>query len=111
VTQVAGVLTDEGARAMDVGVRRIASEGCRFVACHDWEEMTDYSFAARLLLTRSATDTMRFIDAIHILMRSRVVALGVRAANVVLGGRITMHAERGPFEAALHDEMRRRLSA
>ncbi|RYE84575.1 MAG: hypothetical protein EOO75_17960 [Myxococcales bacterium] len=71
-----------------------------------WFEMTGYDSEARAALTRAAREN-RNPGHLHIGTRSKLVAMGVSVANLVLGGRIHHHATMPELRAALEAAPRR----
>jgi len=105
VTRVVGVLTLEGAQAIEMATRRVVAKAGGHIAFHDWDEMTDYDSEARSRLTNVALELTKRIEAMHMLTRSTVVRLGVKAASLVIP-RLRMHDDRRSFE----QELRRALA-
>ncbi|GAB4198691.1 MAG: hypothetical protein OHK0013_08190 [Sandaracinaceae bacterium] len=80
--------------------RELARHG-RIVVFDDWEEATGYESEVRIKLTAW---TQRYLDRIpetHILVRSRLVAMGISVANLALANRLRSYTSRKEFEAAL----------
>lgn len=71
-----------------------------------WFEMTGYDSEARAVLTGAARDNKN-PGHMHIGTRSKLVAMGVSVANLVLGGRIHHHAALPELQAALDAALRR----
>lgn len=74
----------------------------------DLEDLRGYDSDVRSRLTGWSRDHRPKIVAFHILVRSKIVAMGVSLANLAIGGAIVAHTRRAAFEAALALEMRRR---
>jgi hypothetical protein len=106
VTKVVGVLTVEGGQAIEMATRRASAKSGQHIQFHDWEEQTDYEAEARAKLTNVALELSKHIERLHILARSTVVRLGLKAASLVLRS-LKMHDDRARFEA----ELRRALGA
>jgi hypothetical protein len=71
-------------------------------AFHDWEKMTGYESKCRKEMTEWTLNRRSRIKHHHVLLKSKLVAMGVATANLVLGGSmITSYTERSKFEAAL----------
>jgi hypothetical protein len=100
VSRVVGLLTAEGASAIEMAARRAASKYGKYAAFHDWEAMTDYEPQARSRLVQVALDLFKATESIHIFATSKLVQLGVRAASVAVRW-MNVHATRSTFEAAL----------
>src|SRR5690349_15277895 len=106
-TRVEGVLTIEGARAIEVATRRAVDEDHRLISFHDWSDMSDYETASRIQLTRVGAEFIRVTDGIHLTLRSKLVALGVQAASLVLKN-VTVHPTRESFLQLLHETVQRK---
>lgn len=65
---------------------------------HDWAGATSYDSEARLRYTEQAAGLTRSIDFIEALVSSRIVAMGVEVAKIIL--RMPFHAttDRAEFE-------------
>jgi hypothetical protein len=84
--------------AMDVAFGRAAI----FRGFHDWELMTGYETICRKEMTVWVQRHRARVAPQHILVRSRMVAMGVATANLVLGGDVIIsHFKRSAFEQAL----------
>lgn len=101
-SRIRGVMKPDAELALEMMMRRVAAEDQRFVAFHDWEKMTDYDTESRVRLTRAVLDIRKSVEAAHLLVSSRIVALGVQAANLVVKI-LTVHTTRGTFDTALRD--------
>ena len=104
VTQVSGQLSIAAATAVAATSRRIVANGGRLTALHDWEGMTDYESQARVILTDIGFDLHKQLEKVHILLGSRIVALAVQGASLVIPS-IEVHKSRATFEAALRRAM------
>ena len=67
----------------------------------DLEEMHSYESEVRLRLTRWIAINRSRIEAVHILMRSKIASMGVTLANLALGGFIRSYTRRDEFEREL----------
>jgi hypothetical protein len=107
LSRVEGTLTVEGGLAIERTMRRVAAEEGRYTGFNDWEAMTDYDSECRTRLTRTVLDHKAYLEDVHILLSSPIVALGVKTANLVVK-MLTVYTSRAPFEAALNAAMHRR---
>ncbi len=82
----------------------VAECGC-IALFDDLDLLTGYDNAVRSQLTEWSRKNRPKIVAFHILTRSKLVAMGVGVANLVLGGSIRIHRVRSAFEDALRLEM------
>jgi hypothetical protein len=71
----------------------------RFVLLADFWDMQTYDSQVRVGWTGWCTKHRADLDGLHILLRSKLVAMGVTVANLALGGLITVHTERTKFDA------------
>ena len=71
-----------------------------FVVFNDTDRMPSYDPGFRNVLTDWSGSKGDRLRAIHILTRSKVVAMGAAVANLMLGGNVKMYADRVQFEAA-----------
>lgn len=78
----------------------VVREDGRLVAFHDWERVESYDTEARLLLTSWGRAIAPNVEVVHILVRSKLVAMGVSVAALALGGMLRPHASRATFDAA-----------
>ena len=66
----------------------------------NWELMEGYDSDVRVELTSWALQHRRDFASIHVLVRSRLVAMGISVANVALGGLMRAHTGRADYEDA-----------
>jgi hypothetical protein len=67
----------------------------------DVELMTSYDTELRTEVTAAMARERKRIGCLHILVRSKLVAMGVSVANLALGGIMTIHGSSPPFQHAL----------
>lgn len=79
----------------------------RPVVFQDWELLTGYDSASRELLTRYVQGIQAQLGGAHILVKSRLVSMGVAVANALLGGSLLATSSRARFDAALQDVLMR----
>lgn len=83
-------------------------EGGPLVMFFDWEGMTGYDVDCRREMTKWTMDRKAQIGKVHILVKSKLVAMGVSVANLLLGGdTICSYTDRPKFEGALRAACRR----
>lgn len=103
---VEGTLDDVLADAMTAEGSRISRNGDG-IALHDWSKLVRYTSSARVRLTDWMMQHRHGFEAVHILVSSNLVAMGVNVANLALGG--FLHAGTDPAAfAALVESHRRR---
>jgi hypothetical protein len=73
----------------------------------DLDGLTGYDPGVRAGLTEWVNQNKGAVTAVHILVRSRVVAMGVGVANMVLRGVISAHSDRAVFDRELEAAVRR----
>jgi hypothetical protein len=74
---------------------------------HDWEESTGYAPIARLRLTEWTLRHLESVQGMHILVRSRILAMGVEVARLTLGRRVLVpYVDRRSYENHLHTALR-----
>ena len=99
-----GVLSAQAAARIDEILRRLTATGQKHEIFQDWEGMTDYDGQARVTLTNTAQALRPTNERVHLLVRSKTVAMGVRVASAVLTN-IVSHLDRASFEAALQESV------
>lgn len=67
----------------------------------DAEELDDYESALRVDLTRGLFPERERVASFHVLVRSKLVAMGVSVANLALGGIVNSTSDRKRFKARL----------
>jgi hypothetical protein len=106
VCVIKGVLSAQAGARIDEVLRRLTAEGNKHEDFHDWEGMTDYDGQARVTLTNTALALRPTNERVHLLVRSKTVAMGVKVASAVLPN-IVSHLDRASFESALADSVAR----
>jgi hypothetical protein len=85
----------------------ILEQNGRSIVFADWWDMTGYDSTARVELTAWMAKMRPRMSAFHVLVRSRLVAMGVSVANLALGGWIRSYSLRPPFLGAMQAEVTR----
>jgi hypothetical protein len=85
---------------------RLILSGVHPLIFDDWMELSGYSTEARVLLTAWAIKRRSGIRGIHVLVKSKLVAMGLAIANTATGGLAKTYASRLDFEEALGDAIR-----
>lgn len=88
-----------GLHVIDVASRAAATVKRLHIFC-DWAEMTGYESDVRSAFTNWAA-TNRGKVTFHLLVGSKLVAMGVSVANLALGGILVGYTNRASFDAAL----------
>ena len=86
---------------------RILRECGKLAIFDDLEDLRGYDSDVRTRLTAWSRANRPKIVAFHILLRSKIVAMGVSLANMAIGGAIVAHTNRTAFEQALAVQIRR----
>jgi hypothetical protein len=89
-TQVRGYMTPDMARLIIGHGELLYGPAGRVHGFHDWFDMSNYDSRCRVELTAWVM-SHRQRSALHIGLRSRMVAMGVAVANLALGNLITIH--------------------
>jgi hypothetical protein len=63
----------------------------------DVEHLAGYDSATRLGMTRWVGDNRPRLRDVHVLVGSKLVAMGTTVANLALGGLMTIHSDRRKF--------------
>jgi hypothetical protein len=106
VCVVKGVLSAQGATKIDEILRRVTASGIKHDIFDDWEGMTDYDGQARVTLTNTALALRNMTEKMHLFVRSRSVAMGVKIASAVVPNLVS-HLDRATFESALAESISR----
>jgi hypothetical protein len=80
--------------------RRVAARGALH-AFHDWQSMESYDSAARVGMVRWMREHPGALSSLTLLVRSKLVAMGVAAANALLGGHLHATTSRAEYDGAL----------
>jgi hypothetical protein len=67
----------------------------------DAESLSNYDSALRTELTAAFFPDRANLGSLHVLVKSRLVVMGVSVANLALGGIVTSTSERASFKAKL----------
>lgn len=86
----------------------IVREQGKIAIFDDLAEMRGYDSDVRARLTEWSRRHRNQIVDFHILVRSKIVAMGVSLANLAIGGHIQAHTSRTEFDAALARAIRQR---
>ena len=74
---------------------------------HDWAGVNKYDSNARASYTRFSAPLMVHVDSIDVLFSSRLMAMAIAVANLVLGGKMHPLSERVDFERRVEHELAR----
>lgn len=97
---VEGALDDVLADAITAEGSRISRDGDG-VALHDWSKLQSYTSSARTRLTEWMMQHRHGFAAVHILVSSNLVAMGVNVANLALGGFLHAGTDAAAFAAVV----------
>ena len=85
------------ARTMMAGFDRVAQGGGQVTVFHDWSGVTGYTTEARVAYVNWSKPHAAQTDKIHMLTQSRIVAMGISVASLVLP-HLVSHKDRAEFE-------------
>jgi hypothetical protein len=78
----------------------------RAVGFHDWQAMESYDSECRRRMTEWTIQSRTRIESAHILVRHRLVAMGVATGSLLVGrDLVKAYTERAAFEAALRQRL------
>lgn len=98
-TQVSGRIDLTGALCLENAFEQtLQASGTRLRVFHDWAQVTGYETEARIHYTDWSKPLMPQVLSIHILFESRLVAMGLSVANLVLGNKLHATSDRRHFE-------------
>jgi hypothetical protein len=83
------------------GLESSLARGGKIEMFFDAESMATYDSELRTALTAAFLEKRGRISGLHVLVGSKLTAMGVSVANVALGGIVITHSERPPFARAL----------
>jgi len=89
------------------GFERSLRHGTSVQMFVDVELMVSYDTALRTEVTAALARERKRIGCLHILVRSKIVAMGVSVANLALGGIMTIHGTPAAFQHALSSGLTR----
>jgi hypothetical protein len=99
--KVTGHLHIEGARVILASIERIIRWGNSYVAFNDWYEMDGYDSQSRLVMTDWVVSSRSKFSAIHILLHSKLVSMGVSVANLAVGGLLSTYTSPRSFNEVM----------
>jgi hypothetical protein len=83
----------------------VAGSG-RAVGFHDWYEMTGYDSECRKRMTEWGINNRTRVEKVHILVKHKLVAMGVATGSLLVGGGIVAtYTSRAEFEAAFEQAL------
>ncbi len=82
----------------------------RIVIFDDWEGMTGYDTDARTIVSDWTRTNLGSIDQIHILVRSKLVAMAISVSNLTTNNISTSYTKREKFEYALAEAISARTT-
>jgi hypothetical protein len=104
LTRLSGYFSADLAPTFTTAADALFRSNARVSLFHDWDAMEDYEPSVRPQLTTWIAGYKKQLAHHHILLRSRLVALGVATAGAVLGltgTPLTSTSDRADFEAKL----------
>jgi hypothetical protein len=105
VTEFSGHLQDAHVDLL-IGYSKHLIAGRRLLidVFHEWTGMTGYDSSCRQRITRWALDNKGAFGEVHVAVTSKLVAMGVQVANLVLGN-ITAYTSKNALQAALRQRL------
>jgi hypothetical protein len=88
-------------------IDRTLERGGRLKMFYDMESMSNYDSSLRTKLTARFLECRKETDALGVLVKSRLVSMGISVANLALGGIIKLYQERAAFALAFEGELRK----
>lgn len=85
---------------------RLRSAGGAIHVFGDLERLPNYDSELRIHATEHFRAHLVSMASLHVLVKSRLVAMGVAVANLALHGLVTIHATREPFLRALDHQLK-----
>jgi hypothetical protein len=104
-TEVRGFMTSEMSDLIIELAEPLYQPGRKLHGFHNWLDMTNYDSVCRVALTAWVL-RHRAESALHIGVRSRMVAMGVSVANLALGSLINVYTTAEALEAAVQATLR-----
>lgn len=106
-TTFAGHATLEHARSIVDAQLTCMRDYGRIRTFHDWQAGESYESEARVALTEFTRECQRDLIESHILVRSKLFAMGMSVANLMLGGSLVVHTDRQAFSKARREGLLR----
>jgi hypothetical protein len=95
-----------------IAVRRmdaVLSDAGKIALFFDFTDSPGYDSGLRVFWTQWLQSHLRSVSKMHIVVRSKMVAMGVSVANLALGGIIQTHSQRvGAYERLLDEATRQK---
>ncbi|MDI3290747.1 hypothetical protein [Polyangium sp. 15x6] len=107
--QVSGYLEKDIVSKITQPVDKQIGQGVKPIIFNDWWDLAGYDSDARLKLTDWIFWIRGKIVGSHILVRSKIVSMGVSIANLALGGMLTVYTDRQEFTLAYHRALRQSM--
>jgi hypothetical protein len=104
--RIVGVIDEELAGVINAAYDDLLSRRDRPHTFHDWSGVVGYSPTARKSLTGAVDSWRGRMRSVHILVSSRVLAMGISVANAVLGSYIQAYADPQRFRDAMEQALR-----
>ncbi|HEX7601282.1 MAG TPA: hypothetical protein VF316_06735 [Polyangiaceae bacterium] len=88
------------AQAIATTLQAAIDGGARIAIFDDFSALEGYTSEARIELTTWTRASLPKIASIHILVKSKIVSMGVAVANIALRN-VNSYTDRAPFDAAI----------
>jgi len=102
-SQLDGRPDEDAVHLMLEGFERVSQRWGRSDAFHDWNGVTGYTSEARRVYTVGAKRQTPLVTSAHILIASKLVAMGISVASIALGPlsvRVKTYTDADAFHAA-----------
>lgn len=98
-THVTGHFAMEAVQLLIDGFNDVAADTDDSVrSFHDLHEVTSYDSKARVYYTEQSKPVMHRVQLVEMLFSSRLIAMSIEVANIVLGGKLKGTTDRVGFE-------------
>jgi hypothetical protein len=109
--KVVGHLHIDGTKVVLAALERMMRRGTTYVAFNDYYEMEGYDSPSRIAMTDWTLASRSKFSAIHILVRSKIVSMGVSVANLALGGLLSTYTSPKTFNELIRATTKSQPSA
>jgi hypothetical protein len=92
---------------IEQSVDRVLAEGQRPDLFIDLDDMTGYDSDYRQAVSKWGARTYRRLGVVRVLVRSKIVAMGIAVSNLTAGGTLKPTTKRSEFEKALDEAIGR----
>lgn len=105
-----GYATADFVPFIEGSVDRVLALGVRPDIFIDLDRIGGYDSEYRQAVSKWGARTYRRLGEVHVLVRSRIVAMGIAVSNLTAGGRMKPTTKRAEFQAALQSAVARQTA-